>query len=96
MGWQDEHLRHLAEKMGVVLKACGVIKKDGRGKMEALIRMHTYEPCILTTQEYEQLQNEVIARSIADPGSVGDRILARLLVEHCGRYYEARTQNERR
>lgn len=61
--------------------------------MEAVIRMLTYEPCILTTEEYERLQREVIAQEIADPGTVGNRILAKLLAEHHGRYVTAKERN---
>ena len=62
--------------------------------MTAMIRMYTCDAEVLTTEEFESLKHEVTARCIADDVSVGERILARLIVEHEGRYYEAKAQNE--
>lgn len=62
-------------------------------KNEAVIRMHSYEPVILTTEEYETLQREVIGHAIANPGTVGARILAKLAAENHSRYVEAWEQN---
>lgn len=62
----------------------------------AVIRLHTYEPCILTTEEFEALDKEVTARAIVDDRSIGDRILHRLLVEHMPRYFEAKRLNAAR
>lgn len=62
-------------------------------KNEAVIRMLTLEPCILTTDEYEALQREVRGRVFTQSDEVGDRILFKLLNEYYGRYIEAWEQN---
>lgn len=62
-------------------------------KPEAVIRLHTYEPCIITTDEYEELQKEVKGRVLAGIGGISDRICLKLLEEHYSRWYEAKAQN---
>jgi hypothetical protein len=59
----------------------------------AMIRMHTYEPCVLSTQDYERLEREVRGRILAYDAGIGDHILLRLLEEHRPRYFEAKAQN---
>lgn len=63
---------------------------------DAVIRMHAYEPCILTTEEFEELEREVTARVLVDKTTPGDRILARMLIENRWRYHEAREINAAR
>jgi hypothetical protein len=53
-----------------------------------MIRLCTYEPCIITAEEYAAMKRDVEARFIAGCPEIGDRVLARLLVEHSPRYYE--------
>ena len=55
---------------------------------EAVIRLHTYEPCIITTDEYLAIQQELITRALVDQPSPGDKILAKLMLEHHSRYVE--------
>ena len=61
--------------------------------MTAMIRMLTFEPVVLTVEEFEGLEREVAARLITDDASTGDRILGRLLMEHHGRCVLAKEQN---
>lgn len=63
---------------------------------EAVIRLYTCEPVILTTDEYERLQREVFGRVLAGDPGISDRICLKLLEEHAPRYYEAKEQNARR
>lgn len=62
-------------------------------QVEAVIRLHAYEPCIITTGEYEELQKEVQGRIFAGDAGVGDRILLKLLEEHHSRYHECLLRN---
>lgn len=66
--------------MGVVLDG------NWRIDMEKYIRFTTFQPCIITHQEYSQIKKDVEARAIADCSEVGDRVLARLLIEHTFRF----------
>ena len=59
----------------------------------AMIRMQTFEPCIITTEEYEAIQRDVRGRILAGDAGVGDRILLTLLEEHASRYSEAKARN---
>jgi hypothetical protein len=59
----------------------------------AVIRLVTHEPCILTTEEYEQAQREVLGRVLAADDGVSDRILIRLLTDNANRYMEAKAAN---
>lgn len=63
---------------------------------EAVIRLHAYDPVIITTDEYEQLAREVRGRILAGDAGISDRICLRLLEEHESRYYEAKEQNAHR
>lgn len=65
-------------------------------KNEAVIRLHAYDPVILTTAEYEQLQAEVRGRIVAGVAGISDRICLRLLEEHASRYHEAKAVNAAR
>lgn len=49
---------------------------------ERLIRFATYEPCFITRAEYDQIKRDVEARHVAQCSEVGDRVLARLLLDH--------------
>jgi len=60
---------------------------------KSVIRLVTYEPTILTTDEFERLMSEVAATAMADPGTVGNRILQRLVKEHHSRYVVAKERN---
>lgn len=62
-------------------------------KIEALIRLHFFDACVITTQEYEALQKEVMAAALVDAPSTGLRILAKLLDQNSYRYHEAKQQN---
>jgi len=62
-------------------------------RLEAVIRLHSYEPFVITTQEYEELQKELICRAHVDDMTLGDKILARLLQEHHSRYRECKERN---
>lgn len=64
--------------------------------LEAVIRLIAYEPCIITTQEYEELQKEVQGRVFAGIAGVGDRILLKLLEEHSSRYHLCVARNQER
>jgi hypothetical protein len=64
--------------------------------VEAVIRLHAYDPFIITTREYEKLLGELQARTLAGDLTLGDRIVARLLHEHASRYFEAKEQNQAR
>ena len=64
-----------------------------RKPVEAVIRLYFCDPCILTTQQYEQVKKDVEARAIAGVSEVGDRVLAKLLLEHRSRYVEAKEIN---
>lgn len=62
-------------------------------KVEALIRMATYEAITLTTDEYERLQREVRGRVLAGDPGISDVICLKLLEEHAPRYFEAKRLN---
>lgn len=64
--------------------------------IEAVIRMHAYQPSILTTNEFEQLLREVRGRVLADDAGVSDKILMRMIDENQGRYFEATDTNKAR
>lgn len=51
-----------------------------------VIRFVTFNPCTITWEEYAQIQRDVIARRLAGCSEVGDRVLARLLLENESRY----------
>lgn len=70
--------------------------KDEKKPIEAVIRLHAYDPFVITTREYEKLLGELQARAMAGDTTLGDRIVARLLHEHASRYFEAKEQNEAR
>lgn len=55
---------------------------------EQLIRLHAYEPSIVTAEEYEGLQRELMTRHVAGDLTLGDRILAKILVHNYGRYHQ--------
>lgn len=61
---------------------------------EAVIKLQFYDPCVISTEEYEIIQREVTARIIAGDAGPGERVLARLLLDQHSRYWEARRQNE--
>lgn len=63
---------------------------------EAVIRLHAYDPFIITTREYEGLLRELQSRALAGDLTLGDRIVAKLLHEHASRYHEAKEQNAAR
>lgn len=63
--------------------------------IEALINVHLCRAIILTTDEYEQLSKEVIARALAQDVTLAERILAQILDDNAPRYHEAKRQNER-
>lgn len=67
---------------------------DDRDK--AVINFSTLAPYIITTEEYEEIEREVVARRLAGDTSTGDRLLATLLVHHRSRYLEAKRQNGNR
>ena len=56
--------------------------------VEPLIRLHAYEPSTVTYQEYEELVDELHIKAMVDELTLGDKILARLLRAHFGRYVE--------
>jgi hypothetical protein len=60
----------------------------------ALIMMRTIEPIALTHWEYEQVKKELESRAIADCPSIGDKILAKILLENYSRYHEAKKRND--
>ncbi len=64
-------------------------------KDKALIRLYFCDPFVITTQEYESIQKEVLSRAIAGDTMIGDQVLARLLHEMAPRYYEAKKINTR-
>lgn len=55
-----------------------------------VIRFMTFEPCIITPEEYDQINRDVQARFIAGDSGPGDRVLARLVTEHAMRREELR------
>lgn len=61
---------------------------------QAVIRLYAMEPAILTTQQFEALQKELVSRALADDITLGDRILARMVLENLPRYHEAKRQND--
>lgn len=55
---------------------------DRLKKSKRVIRLFTHNPCIIDAQEYRDIKRAVEARIIAGCTDAGDRILARLLMEH--------------
>lgn len=55
---------------------------------DMVIRLVTYEPCIITAADYDRIKRDVEARVMAGCPEVGDRVLARLLSEHASRRAE--------
>lgn len=64
-----------------------------KGQVEAVIRLYTYDPVIITTEEYEDLLREVQNKAITDILTLGDRILLRLLKDQELRYHDAKARN---
>jgi len=62
--------------------------------MKREIRLHAYDPTIITAEEYEDLQKEVQSRILAGCAGISDRICLRLLEEHAWRYHEIRQIEE--
>lgn len=56
---------------------------------EGVIRMYLNPP-IVTCKEYEEIRHELEARAFAGDITLGDRILAKLLVDHNWRYVECK------
>jgi hypothetical protein len=54
----------------------------------AVIRLHAYEPSIVTVEEFDAITAELNARRIAGDLQLGDRILAKLLLPHTCRREE--------
>jgi len=61
---------------------------------EAVIRLRFNNVVTITTEEYLDIQQTLIARGLADPGCPGDRILQRLLTGLHSRYVECVEQNK--
>lgn len=60
-----------------------------------VIRMHAFDPSILTAEEFEQVVREVRERVLmttlrVDGPQVSDRILMRMLYENASRYSEVK------
>lgn len=55
-----------------------------------VIRLHAYDPHIITWQEFEQLEKEIMARIMAGDATLGDAILARMLDHNRFRYVECK------
>lgn len=55
-----------------------------------LIRLYAYTPECLTWEEFEEVKRDVEARILAGCPERGDTILARLLLENMGRYYDVK------
>ena len=65
-------------------------------KTKAEIRLYFCDPCVLTTEEFEQMQKDVVAHIAVNDARVGDLVLFHLIREHHGRYLEAREINAKR
>ena len=63
--------------------------------MSNVIRLSTINPVIISTEEYENLKQVIIARFIVGDIGLAERIIAKLLLEHAPRYYEAKRINEK-
>jgi hypothetical protein len=63
-----------------------------RKPIEAVIYFHSLSFCV-TTQEYEQMKRDVEARHMAGCTEIGDRLLAKLLLDHSSRYHEVKAIN---
>lgn len=59
---------------------------------EPLIRMHAFEPAILTAGEFERLTKEIWVRAVSDEPQMSDRILLRMLYDNSLRYFEVKHQ----
>jgi hypothetical protein len=59
---------------------------------EPVIKINIYDVLVITTEEYEKLEREVMAHLAVDQPTVGTRILTRILKEHNGRYREIMAQ----
>jgi hypothetical protein len=65
--------------------------------VKPLIPFRTLEPLYLTVQEYEKIQNTVVARILADDRTPAETVLAKMLLENAPRYHEAkRLEDEKR
>lgn len=51
----------------------------------AVIRLHAYDPSIVTVEEFDAIVAELGARRIAGDLQLGDRILAKLLLPYTAR-----------
>jgi hypothetical protein len=57
---------------------------------EQFINLQFCGPCILTPEEYEQIEKAVMARALVGCNTPGDRVLAILLTTNRARYNEIR------
>jgi hypothetical protein len=53
-----------------------------------VIPFRTLAPMYLTTREFEELNREVLARCLMGDATLGDKILAKMLIENSARYRE--------
>ena len=55
-----------------------------------VIRLQNYSFQVLTWEEYEEIRNEILAKKLVGDTTLGDRILARLLLDVESRYHEVK------
>ena len=64
--------------------------------IEAVINVYIFGPHIITTDEYEQIEREVMAEYVVNDVTPGTRILARIVLDNAYRYNEAKATNDAR
>lgn len=55
---------------------------------EKVIRLQLYDGWIVTVAEYKQMKKELESRIIAQDVQLGDKILAKILLDNEWRYHE--------
>lgn len=59
-----------------------------KNKIEPVINLHFFDPCIITAEEYEAIEKDLLTRHWTDDKQPGDKVLAFLLVMNRYRYLE--------
>lgn len=60
---------------------------------DRVIPFRTMEPFYLTPEEFDRLQRDVEARFLVGDVGLGERILAKMIIENSYRYHEVVQQN---
>ncbi len=61
---------------------------------EALIHLHETKAIVVTVAEYEELERELLARSLVDDVTIVEKVCWQLIKDHKSRYLEAKQINK--